>query len=204
MGTATARVIVFAVAGVAFGVVTSVVNVSGLPVVPKVIGVGWCWAAIGVLAAAMTRRRQTLTVLLVLVAAVAGYYVSDLILGVYNGIDFSDPVATSDPSNAPQITHWWGAVADFATWSVCALIVSWPLARIGVATRRDDRWGLAARLVVPLGAVTEMLAFRLPAELAVQPSGVTVATYLTVAGLGIGASIALWLAQVRRSLDQAR
>lgn len=152
----------------------------------------------------MTRRRQTLTVLLVLVAAVAGYYVSDLILGVYNGIDFSDPVATSDPSNAPQITHWWGPAADFATWSLCALIVSWPLARIGVATRRDDRWGLAARLVVPLGAVTEMLALRLPAELAVQPSGVTVATYLTVAGLGIGASIALCFAQVRRSLGRAR
>lgn len=188
---------VFAIAGVVFGVVASVVNVSGIPVVPKIIGVGWSWAAVGIASAAIASKQPTRTVFVVLGAAVAGYYMSDLTLGVYNDTDLSALQASSDPANAPQVTLWGNALTDFVVWLLCAAVVSWPLARIGVATHKDDWWGLAARVTVPLGAATEMLAFRLPSELAVQPSSVTVATYVIVAGLGIAVTALLCVLHIR-------
>jgi hypothetical protein len=184
-GNAAAQFTLFAVAGGGFGAFTSTVNVSGIPVVPQIIGVGWSWAVVGIASAAIAFKQPTLTVLVVLVAAVAGYYISDLRLGVYNVIDFSTSQATSDPTNAPQVTLWGGALTDFGTWSLCAAVVSWPLARIGVAIHRNDWWGLAARPTVPLGSAIEVLTFRLPSELAIQPRSVIVATYVTVASLSI-------------------
>jgi hypothetical protein len=193
----------FALAGATFGVLTSVVNASGIHVLPQLLGDGWSWAAIGIAAAALTPKRHALTVLIVLVAAVAGYYLSDLSLGRYNDIDFSSPTALTDPASAPMVTRWGDALTDFAVWSLGAAIVCWPLGRIGAALHRHDIWGLAARIAIPLGAVLEVLLFRLPAELRVQPSALTVATYLTVATAGVVVIAVLCVRHLRR-VDAAR
>lgn len=195
--SAVTKILLFAVAGTVFGAMTSMCNVFRIPILPQLLGDGWSWAAIGIAVAVIASVRRTLTVMVVLVAAVAGYYASDVALGVYNSIDFSDPRAMSDPATAPLVTLWVYALIDFVKWSVCAVLVSWPLARVGVATRRGDGWGLAARMAVPLGAAVEVLALRLPAELAVQPNVVTVATYGSVACIGIAAATALCLMRSR-------
>ncbi|QDZ15729.1 hypothetical protein [Humibacter ginsenosidimutans] len=198
-GDTTTRIGLLAGAGAVFGAVTSVVNASGIHMLPQFLGDGWSWAAIGIAAAALTPRRHTLTVLIVLVAAVAGYYVSDLSLGRYNDFDLSNPVAMADPMHAPMVTRWGDALTDLAMWSACAAVVCWPLARIGAALHRRDIWGLLARLVIPLGALLEVLGTRLPSELRVQPLPLTVAAYLIVVGAAICAIVVLCVQYFHRT-----
>lgn len=50
-----------------------------------------------------------------------------------------------------------GVWADNLYWLVGAVIIGGPLGLIGGIARRSDPWGLAARLVVPAGAVLEPL-----------------------------------------------
>jgi hypothetical protein len=185
--------------GALFGVASSAANhAPAWNALAKVIGVGWSWAALGILAAAVVRRGRTRTVMAVLVAAVVGYYVADLLAGTYDVIDFSSPLAETDPMDAPVVVSWSGAVADALYWTVFAIIVSWPLARIGAALHRPDARGLAARLVIPAGAAVEMLTLRLPGELAVQPDVVTVGTYVTVAAVGLASVLVLTARHVLR------
>lgn len=195
---ASAHLLVGVGVGLAFGTLVSLVNVSGIAVLPKVIGDGWSWAAVGIVAAALAPRRPVVIVLLTLTGAVASYYVSDLLFGRYTVGDFSDPQSLPDPGNVPETTDWIGATKDFMLWSLAATVVCWPLSKIGVTTRRNDWWGLAARLVVPLGALVEVLGWRLPVELAIQPSALTVATYLSIALLALTAIVLLTSAHVRR------
>jgi len=191
---------VIVLAGAAFGALASTVNrAPGLAVLSKILGVGWSWAALAILVGAVANRRRTLAVIAVLVAAVAGYYLSDLAAGTYNTIDLGDPRVVADPVNADEVVLWPGALQDFVFWAAFAVLVSWPLARIGAAARRDDAWGLAARLVVPLGAAAEMLTLKLPGELAVQPNWDTVAVYIAVAGGGIVSALVLVVRHFRRS-----
>jgi hypothetical protein len=71
-----------------------------------------------------------------------------------------------------------------------------------LAMLRQDGLGLAARIVVPLGATVEMLVRRLPGQLAVRPSAVGVATYVAVASTGLTSVFvlcALHLRGVRRT-----
>jgi len=185
-------------AGLAFGALTSVINHSpGWEVASKIIGVGWSWAAVGILVGAVARRRRARAVLTVLLAAVAGYYLADLAVGSYNTIDFDDPRAAADPMNAAPVTDWSGAALDVVFWAVGAAVVSWPLARIGVATRRGDVWGLLARLAIPLGAAFEVLALRLPGELAVQPNPRTVFVYVAVAAAGLVVAVVITVLHVQ-------
>jgi len=190
--------VALAVAGLIFGALVSAANHSpGLLVASKVVGVGWSWAALGIIVALATKRRPTAIVASVLVAAVAGYYISEVSIGVYTTINFDSPLTYIDPANAPQVVLWSGVLVDFTAWTAVAILVSHPLAIIGAATARLDAWGLVARMVIPIGASTEMLILKLPFELAVQPNLTTVRTYLSVAIVGLGAAAILYLLHLR-------
>ncbi|GAA2055420.1 hypothetical protein BJ963_003380 [Leifsonia soli] len=181
-----------ALSGICFGVLTSWVNVrTDWVVLSKLIGVGWPWAAVGVAAAAMVSRARAVGALLALGGAVLGYYASDLALGVYTFIDFSDPRANSDPMSARTSVAWSDAIRDAARWLFVAVVVSVPLGQVAGALNRTDGWGLLARLFLPIGAAMESFGIRLPSELAVQPSPVSVATHTIIGIAGVVATAVL-------------
>jgi hypothetical protein len=194
---ATVRLTLLAVIGVAFGMCASFADHSSFVMLSKVTGVGWSWGALGIATAALTRHRPVRAVLLVLVCAVAGYYLTVLAIGGYNDTDFTDPATLADPTLAPVTVNWTAPLDNIAFWSAGAAILCWPLAQIGTATHRPDGWGLAARIAIPVGAAIENLALRLPSELAIQPSPVTVATQTGVGALSLAAILVLVAHHIR-------
>lgn len=175
-----------AATGGAYGAVASLAN--GAPesaILSKVTGLGWSWAALAIGAAAIATHARTRAALIVLLAAVVGYYVADLLRGVYTGPEFGDATVTIDPTDVPVTTSWDGLLADEVLWSTAAALVCRPLAAIGGALHRSDAAGLLARLTIPAGAAVEYLLLRLPGELAVQPNPVTVATYAIGGAAGV-------------------
>ncbi|WP_167040509.1 hypothetical protein [Salinibacterium sp. ZJ454] len=192
----------FALGGFCFGALTALINgVSHwqvlLVIVTQIIGVGWSWAGVGVLAGALAPRQRGTTATVTLLLAVIGYYLVDLWRGVYTFLDPNDPNYLTDPRQAGSIILWDALVSDVIFWGVAAILLGFALGRVGGATRRSDLRGLASRLVVPVGAAVEMLAVRLPAHLLVQPDPVVVSTMTASGLLGVLIAGALVVAHAR-------
>lgn len=109
--------------------------------VSRVANSGTVWAGLPVLAGWLVRRplQGTLAGVLVSEAALVIHYV----LGTATG------------------TMPWVSWADNWYWFVAAVVLCAPLGLVGSLARRTDWWGLAARLVVPLGAICEPLLSRM-------------------------------------------
>jgi hypothetical protein len=170
--------------GPTFGALVSLVNAATHPVahvLSLVIGVGWSWAALGVVvgwwaATNGSRRRVAAVATVSLVGAVVAYYAVDLARGVY---------ATTDPSLGTPLAL---ALSDLRLWAVAALVTGPALGLVGATIRRPDRWGLACSLVVPAGAAAEM-ALLLALDSRATP--LTVATRGVVGALAVTAAVAL-------------
>lgn len=103
--------------------------------VSKLVNSGAVWGGLPILSGWLVRRRVQ--------AAAAGIVACLVALVVHYGV--GRLLGLFDP------TVW----TENRFWVVLAVVVGGPLALIGSAARRVDRWGLLARLVVPVGAVLE-------------------------------------------------
>ncbi|WP_431246337.1 hypothetical protein [Leifsonia xyli] len=169
--------VLLAVGGAVFGILSSLVNTSPLWAIPsKILGMGWSWAALGIVAAALVPRAPIRSALMVLLCAVFSYYGSDLSLGLYASIEG---------------TAWDVLAGDAGIWAAASVLACVPLGMIGAALRRPDVLGVLARLAIPVGAAVEYFVLRLPGEVALQPNPVTVATYAIVATAGTVCAIAI-------------
>lgn len=190
--------------GLLFGVIVSLLNGASWPLLTPlslVTGVGWSWAAAGVVMGALTTsaRRAVAASLAFLVMAVGTYYVADLAGGVYQTLDTTDPMYVTDPTHARIITDWSGLFFDLFFWSLSAVLLGPLLGLIGWGSRRRDLAGLLCRLVVPVGALAEMM-MRLDAELRVQPRPVAVVT-LTLVGVVAAITAGIFIARHRSVVD---
>lgn len=195
-------------AGLAFGALTASVNaLSGshpvLKPLSQVLGSGWAWAGIGVLAGALLVTRPSRAAVLTLLSAVIGYYLVDLWRGVYVALDPSDPLYNVDPAHAGTVTLWASLAGDLMRWGVAAVLLGPLLGLVGVATRRSDWLGLCCRLAIPLGAAVEMLVMRLPVEIQSAGRPVVVTTVLVVGLVGVVTAVAMCVRHVRRHLGNA-
>lgn len=147
-----------AAAGFAFGAATSLVNAVGGPFLAQFLGMGWSWAAVGVVIGwlAQTRRSALIGATGALLAAVLAYYALDLALGVYETRDSTDPAVLR------TVTDWATAFGDVFFWSVRAVLVGPALGLVGHASRREDVVGLLAELVVPITMVANVALVALP------------------------------------------
>ncbi|MDN4609564.1 hypothetical protein [Arthrobacter burdickii] len=180
----------FIVGGFCFGVLVAAVNaVSGahpaLVALSQVLGVGWSWAGLGVVAGANAVRRPAVTASGTLLLAVVGYYLVDLWNGVYAHQDQDHPMYGIDPTQAPVITSWDGVVGDMTFWGAAAVVSGLVLGPVGVVAGHPTWRGLLCRLVVPVGAAVEMFMLRLPFELQLQPRPVVVTTMAVVGLAGL-------------------
>ena len=149
----------------------------------KIVNCGTLWAGVGVLAGWLMRRPLVSVVAAVLAAeaTLALHYGLGQLVGMYNAGMWEEN------------THWF----------VLGVLACAPLGLVGWVARRPDWLGLAARLVVPIGAVVEPWVqswFNQPAFLPWPErwSDAACGLILTVAGL-----IGVWLivrhrVQVRR------
>jgi hypothetical protein len=107
-------------------------------VISKLVNSGTAWAGLAILAGWLVGRRlQSMwaAILCCELALVAHYALGNLI-GVMDS------------------SIWWAN----KSWFVFAIVFGAPLGLCGAAARRRDRLGLAARLLVPLGAMVEPFA----------------------------------------------
>ncbi|RAY13656.1 hypothetical protein DPM19_18480 [Actinomadura craniellae] len=191
--------------GLLFGTVVSLLNGASwslLTPLSLVAGVGWSWAAAGVAMGvlATNARRAAAASVVFLVMAVWAYYAIDLANGVYRTLDRTDPAYMTDPAHARTITDWSSLFSDLVVWSLSAVLLGALLGLIGWGAHRRDLAGLLSRLVVPVGALAEMM-MRLNAELVIQPRPVAVVTFTLVgvvavitAGIFIAGHIGRWRA----------
>lgn len=103
--------------------------------VSRVANSGTVWAGLPVLAGWLVRRPAQ--------GVLAGVLVSEAALVIHYGL------------GAVTGTMPWASWGDNWYWFVAAVVLCAPLGLVGTIARRSDRWGLLARLVVPLGAIYE-------------------------------------------------
>lgn len=141
------HLVVLLIAGVMFGVVTSLVNHGLGPAahsVSKVLGSGSAWLVAG-WCASLTGRgwrgafRHGLSFLL---PAVTGYYIADAASGVYTSPSFDDPMG-------PVTFDLLSVVTDLGFYVVLALAVSAVLGVVAALMQRSGLIGLVAAVVVP-------------------------------------------------------
>ena len=193
------RWIVVAVGGVALGVVTAASDTAagGLDqtgwsrALGMVLNAGVVSAGAAVLAGWVVRRAGrsagALAGFAVLVCAVVGYYAYGVTLGDRAGLGMA-------------------ALSGVIRWWLVASVVAGPLlGTAGVLARRADLWGLAARLVVPGGALVEMVVLRrLGAEtFRVDPALAWAQALIVVAAL-LGAAWAVLALVDRLALPRPR
>lgn len=143
--------------------------------VSRVVNSGTVWAGLPVLAG-WTVRRPTQ-------AVVAGVVVSEVALVVHYTVG-------SFTGTMP-----WASWGDKRYWFVAAVVLCAPLGLVGATARRRDPWGLACRLVVPVGAITESLTSHLlgpgfSVDLADRAASAAAGSVLLVGGL-VGALLVL-------------
>lgn len=114
------------------------------PTVSGVANSGSVWAGLLVLGGWLVRRPVQ--------AAAAGVVVGLTALVVHDGVGQLLGLFDAGP--------WAGD----RSWFVVAGVAGGPLGLLGAAGRRSDRWGLLARLAVPVGAVLEPLLLGSPAS----------------------------------------
>ncbi|MDO5737576.1 MAG: DUF6518 family protein [Propionibacteriaceae bacterium] len=93
--------------------------------------------------------------------------------------------------------------AENLEWFVAAIIFGGPLGLIGALARRPGAWGLAARLVVPLGAVLEpfvvgMFALHPMMSAPQHLSSMATAITLIIGGVAMGAAVLVDATKPRR------
>lgn len=185
------RVLGAVIAGALFGVLVSLVNAASSPytslgasltgtalatplqVLSQMIGIGWAWAALGVVAGWWTRTlvRSGAAGALALLGAVVTYYVSDSVLLEQPVTDFA---------------------GELVLWGVASMVVGAPLGLIGALTHHRGLLGLMAALVVPAGAALQLLVVD-PVLVRGQDTslpgavGATVVTLALVLGVGAAA-----------------
>jgi len=106
--------------------------------ISKLVNAGTVWAGLAVVSGWLVRRpvhAVAAGVVALLVALVVHY-------GVGSGLGMFEPSIWTDNR------EWWAA----------AVVLGGPLGLVGAIARRPDRWGVVARLVVPLAAVLEPIA----------------------------------------------
>lgn len=96
---------------------------------------GTAWAGISVLAGAVMRRLAP--------AAIAGMLAGAGALVVHYGLGELTGLMPG------------GSFSSNAVWFIAAVLTGAPLGLVGALGRSPTRWGVAARMVVPLGAVAE-------------------------------------------------
>ncbi|MDO5501499.1 MAG: hypothetical protein Q4F67_17660, partial [Propionibacteriaceae bacterium] len=103
----------------------------------KLVNAGTVWGGLLILAGWLVRRP--------LAAALAGIAAGEVALAVHYALGQVFAVYGYG-------AHMWAANWP---WFVIALVLGAPLGLLGATARRRDGWGLAARLVVPVGAIVE-------------------------------------------------
>lgn len=142
--------------------------------VSKLVNSGAVWGGLPILSGWLVRRRVH--------AAAAGIVACLIALVVHYGV--GRLLGQFDP------TVW----TENRFWLVLAVVVGGPLGLIGAAARRVDRWGLLARLIVPVGAVLEPFyvgMFTMPAIIPWpgRVSSIVSGVVLLMAGTAAGAAI---------------
>lgn len=101
----------------------------------RILNSGTAWAGLGVLAGWIVGRpvRGALAAVLASQWSLVAHYSLGILIGVME----------------------WSIWAENVVWFLAAVVLSAPLGAIGAWTRRRAPWALAARLVVPAGAVLE-------------------------------------------------
>ena len=150
--------------------------------VSKLVNSGTVWAGLPVLAGWLVRRQRQ--------AAAAGVVACLLALVVHYSVGQVLGQFDSDV----WVENWF--------WVVLAVVVGGPLGLVGAAALRVDRWGLLARLVVPIGAVLEPFfvgMFTMPAIFPwpTRVSSIVGGGVLLIAGTAAG--VAALLQQGRRA-----
>ena len=108
---------------------------AGRLTVSQIINTGTAWAGLAVLSGWLVRYPAPAFAagIIALLTACVVHYGTGLVFGMFDQNVWA--------SNLP--------------WFLAALIVGGPLGLVGATIRRVDLWGVAARLVVPAGAVLE-------------------------------------------------
>lgn len=142
--------------------------------VSRLVNSGVVWAGLAVLAGWLMRRPLPAVAAGVVssIAALAVHYGAGMLAGMFDA----------------------GIWRDNAFWFLAAAVTGGPLGLVGAIARRPDGWGLAARLVVPAGAVLEPFALGRFTAPAILPWPTRVADYVTgavllVAGMVGGARV---------------
>lgn len=197
MGEQARRALWVALAVVLLGVASLIVNIATIEQLSGeqqhffavrrtfslVLNAGTVWAGISVLAGAVMQRRVP--------AAIAGLVAGSGALVVHYGLGELTGLMPD------------GSFTSNGMWFVAATVTGAPLGLIGALARSRTQWGIAARLVVPLGAVIEPWFagwWHASAEdtWAVSASDRAAAFTLTLLGL-----LGMWLA-VRAAAKQPR
>lgn len=148
--------VVALVLGSAFGAATSVMNEVASPmgavgsriagtvwasvaeIATLLLDAGWAWAALAVIAGALTRDRVAGAAAgaLALIGATVTYYVSDSMLR-------EEPLALYGP--------------ELLRWSIAGVILGLALGAVGASIKDAGVIGLLAGLTVPVGAAVQMI-----------------------------------------------
>ncbi len=138
----------------------------------KLVNAGTVWAGLAVLSGWLVRRlaRAIAAGILACLLALVAHYGLGSVLGLFG----SDVWASN------------------SVWFVAAVVLGGPLGLVGAIARRPDRWGLTARLLVPVGAVLEPLALGMFTSPAIMPWPARVSSVVSgMILLGVG----VWAAQ---------
>ena len=148
--------------------------------VSKLVNSGTIWGGLLILAGWLVRRP--------LLAPFAAIIAGEVALVVHYGL--WDLLRATTPDIVFSRSDIW--VANWY-WFLAPLIFGPPLGLIGALARRPDRWGLLARLVVPVAAVVEPFLLGMFSPLAVLPAPDKISSIvcgvLLVTGGVVGATV---------------
>lgn len=178
------RLVALLVAGVVFGVVTSLVNHGFGPAahsVSKVLGSGSAWLVAGWCASLTGHgwRGAFRNGLSFLLPAVTSYYIADAASGVYTSPSFDDPTG-------PVTFDLLSVVTDLGFYVVLALATSAVLGVVAALTQRAGLIGLLAAVAVPgFVAVTQLRLHQqlLALEFARDPAEISATWWTGMAAL---------------------
>lgn len=137
----------------------------------KILNCGTAWAGLAIVAGWCVRRMRH--------AGLAGILCCELALVVHYGL--------GNLVGAMDLSTWW----DNKSWFIGALVLGGPLGACGAVARRRGWPGLAARLLIPLGAVVEPFLLHMftapailpwPARLSSGICGILLLTFGLVTG----------------------
>lgn len=135
------------VVGAVFGILVSAVNHGFGPAseyVSKVIGNGWIWLAAGLGACLLGRswKQSWAYGVTFFWPAVAGYYLADIVAGVYTSRPFDDPTVAGQ-------FDLMAVVVDIIGYVVVSAAASALLTLVVVASRRGGIVGILGAVAVP-------------------------------------------------------